>query len=320
MLATAMQTQNFNTPSASSSHELAEEIVRLLQRHANYLTSSAINSPGACRLRQVQGFIESRQPIEMVILGFPAKSPNRQKTFSEHADMGEVEGLRTLNQLCKKISQIYPPGARVNICSDGHIFADLVHVSDANIDRFQKEIEKIIAQFDFDTLSTFSARTVYPRLNGNALRTQMVKDFAQELTEIRKECQATEDGRGLFNGIHRFLFEDDLVLFPELSRSQARERSKQRAYSVIQRSQAFSRLVAAHFPDAVRLSIHPHTATSEKLGIQLVPSDNRWATPWHNVLVMTEGGPRLMPRLQAESLGAKLNFFENQFAFFEMRK
>ncbi len=300
--------------------QTARTINQLLESRGNYLPDLDVSSEhGARRARQAHAFIASGKPIEMVILGFPAKSPNRQKTFSEHADLGEVEGLRTLQRLADDIRTVYSPGAKIHVCSDGHIFADLVHVSDPGIDRFQDEIDKIIVRFGFDSLSTFSARALYPRLKGNSLRGQMMKDFAAPLPEIKMECLANEDGRALFNGIHRFLFEDDLVLFPQLSRNQIRERSKQRAYEVIQRSQAFGKLVESQFPDAIRLSIHPHAAASPKLGIQLVPSPNRWATPWHNVLVMTDAGPCLMPRLEAERQGAALSFFDNQFAFFELR-
>ncbi len=302
--------------------QTARAINQLLESRGNFLSELPleISAHAEKRQRQAYSFIASGKPVELVILGFPAKSPNRQKTFSEHADLGEVEGLRTLQRLASDIQTVYAPGAEIRVCSDGHIFADLVHVSDPGIDRFQEEIEKIIVRFGFDSLSTFSARSLYPRLKGDSLRAQMMKDFAQPLPEIKLECHASEDGRALFNGIHRFLFEDDLVLFPQLSRNQLRERSKQRAYRVIQRSQAFSRLVELQFPEAIRLSIHPHAAASPKLGIQLVPGPNRWATPWHNVLVITDAGPCLMPRYEAERQGAALSFFDNQFAFFELRR
>lgn len=308
------------TPAEPCAEEaLAGSVIRILEAHGNYLAGCLDTPPDDMRFRQACDSIRRQQPIEMVILGFPAKSPNRRKTYSDHADLGEVEGLRTLHRICVQIAQVYTPGARVHVCSDGHVFADLVHVADATVDMFQREIEDIIQRFDLHTLHTFSARSVYPELRGDALRQRLVADFAKDVAATRAECLQSEEGRTQWNGIHRFLFEDDLVRTPELSRNQIRQRSKQRAYAVIQRSQSFGKLVQSRFPGALRLSIHPQFRAAKKLGIQLVPSVDRWATPWHNVLVMTPAGAQLMHRARAQEQGAQLRFSADKFAFFELR-
>ncbi|MEO6596612.1 MAG: L-tyrosine/L-tryptophan isonitrile synthase family protein [Planctomycetota bacterium] len=298
---------------------VATAVVHVLEQYSNCLDGPRSAEQEARRWRRVREFVRQRQPVQMVILGFPAKSPNRRKTLSDHVDLGEVEGLRTLHEICQSISRVHRPGGVVQICSDGHVFADLVHVTDQNVDCFQTEIESVIVRFGFSTLRTFSARAAYPALEGDALRRQLVADHAKDLAATRAECLETAEGRSQWGGIHRFLFEDDLVLFPELSRNQIRERSKQRAYEVIQRSQSFSSLVQEWFPHAVRLSIHPHLPASAKLGICLVPSEDRWATPWHNALVMTAFGARLMHRAEAEQRGARLCHRDEQFAFFDLR-
>ncbi len=316
-----MSHQNTAHPFAPCAEEaLASSVLRCLEAYGNYLPGALSAPEEDPRFRQACDFIRRQHAIEMVILGFPAKSPNRRKTYSDHADLGEVEGLRTLHRLCVQISEIYPPGARVHVCSDGHVFADLVHVPDATVDRFQSEIEAIIRSFDFHTLHTFSARSVYGDLGGDALRHKLVTEHAKDLATTRGECLQTPEGKTLWSGIHRFLFEDDVVRCPELSRNQVRDRSKLRAYEVIQRSQSFSNLVQSRFTGALRLSIHPQLRAAKKLGIQLVPSDDRWATPWHNVLVMTPDGARLMHRARAEELGAQLRFMHDKFAYFELTR
>ena len=91
---------------------------------------------------------------------------------------------------------------------------------------------------------------------------------------------------------------------PEISRSQARKATRERAVEVVRRSDAWGQLVAAAFPRAVRLSIHPQPDVSAKIGIAMLASDDCWLTPWHGVAVVGGTEARLMHRAPAEELGA----------------
>jgi L-tyrosine isonitrile synthase len=75
---------------------------------------------------------------------------------------------------------------------------------------------------------------------------------------------------------------------------------------VIQRSNAWSNLIARRFPAALRLSIHPQPRISEKIGISLVPCANSWGTPWHTVVLANRDGYRLVKRAKAEEQNAVL--------------
>ena len=107
--------------------EAAEQILALLYRHSN---SFAGPSPAAeshlPNLAKLQRFIDAGLPIHFILPAFPAKSPNRQKTLGALPDMADLEGLRMLNALAAKIRAVHAPGARVLICSDGRVFADVV--------------------------------------------------------------------------------------------------------------------------------------------------------------------------------------------------
>ena len=109
----------------------------------------------------------------------------------------------------------------------------------------------------------------------------------------------------MFNGIHRFLFEDAVVLHPDRSRTANRKWTKGRAWEVIQRSDAWGALVSEVFPDAIRLSIHPQPEVSEKIGVHLVDTEDAWLTPWHAVAVLQKDGARVMKRAEAEGMGAE---------------
>ena len=114
-----------------------------------------------------------------------------------------------------------------------------------------------------------------------------------------------QESHRLYLGITRFLIEDAMYPGQTKSRSALQKECRLRSYTVIQRSKAWGELVEDKFPDAVRLSIHPQTCGSVKLGIRLIEPDN-WATPWHGVAVLVKGRYVLLKRAQAEALGAQL--------------
>jgi pyoverdine/dityrosine biosynthesis protein Dit1 len=58
-----------------------------------------------------------------VLPAFPFKSPNRvDKTLGSLPDLGEELALQHLNGLCESIKEIYEPGAKVTITSDGLVY------------------------------------------------------------------------------------------------------------------------------------------------------------------------------------------------------
>ena len=120
--------------------------------------------------------------------------------------------------------------------------------------------------------------------------------------------QRVKDGPLLhaFNGIARFLFEDRAILEPLRSRTALRKECKELAYQVIQRSNAWSRLIADCFPQSLRLSIHPQDPHSEKIGILLTHAEDNWLTPWHGVVVLQDDRFTLTHSHKAEERGAKL--------------
>jgi pyoverdine/dityrosine biosynthesis protein Dit1 len=85
-----------------------------------------------------------------------------------------------------------------------------------------------------------------------------------------------------------------------------KEESKAVAYEVIQRSNAWTRLLAQEFPHALRLSIHPQHPHSDKIGLRITRAADDWLTPWHGVVLLRANDYVLLKRYQAEELGAVL--------------
>lgn len=272
--------------------------------------------------QKIAHYIRRGDPIHMVLPAFPAKSPNPRKTRGHLPDYGEVLALTRLNDLCNSIAKIYPSGAQVTICSDGHVFSDVVRVVDANVDAYVDAINDIIRENAFANLSTFNLKDIFRddgKYDYDCMRMQLDKEFSESVETVRRRVKNETEMRTTFNGIHRFMFEDYAAFHPELSKNAVRERSKILAYHVIRRSNAWSRLVEERFPHAVRLSIHPQLAGSNKIGVCLVPSTDLWRTPWHSVAAFDGHDYMLMPRIQAEAAGAMLSYAHDKYPLYVLQ-
>jgi pyoverdine/dityrosine biosynthesis protein Dit1 len=295
----------------------AREILRLVFRHRRTL-------PGAAKCTQdvidnvceqclephlpfVRRFIGAGLPIHFVLPAFPAKSPNPAKVLGRVPDMAEELSLQFLDNLCAEIRKIHGPGARITICSDGLVFSDLVGVTDADVNNYAERITQIIQQLHLESLETFHMQDLYDEAgSGEQMREWLCRHYAESKETIRERLHSNDSQQALFNGIQRFLFEDQVAIDKGKSRSRVRSECKERTYEVVRRSDAWGRLVADCFPASLRLSIHPQPPHSEKIGILLAESPDVWLTPWHAVALKENGHFRLVKRHEAEELGASV--------------
>lgn len=228
--------------------------------------------------------LRSGHPIRMVLPAFPAKSGNRRKTYSPLPDLGEVLALKRLNALCETISHHHRPGAKLVICSDGRVFSDLVGVTERDVTQYGASLRNICENHQLNHLGFFDLEEVFPGCEDfQEMRGQLEKEYAEPLEALKDRVKENPQTQALFNGIHRFVKEDYFYLYPKLSRNKISRLSKEIAYKVIQRSNAWSHLVERAFPEAVRLSIHPQPPHSPKFPVRLLPGKDRWGTPWHRV-------------------------------------
>ncbi|MCG0285761.1 L-tyrosine/L-tryptophan isonitrile synthase family protein [Streptomyces sp. PSAA01] len=192
--------------------------------------------------------------------------------------------------------------ARVIICSDGHVFGDLIRVPDDHIDAYADGLRRLIRESDLHRLSVFDLRDVLGGLPHDTKRAQVHERYAPTLEALRAEVRAEDHTLALYRGITRFLV-DDTADFTG-TRSALQRTCRTRAYGVIQRSRAWGDLIAEHHPGSVRLSIHPQPVGAPKFGIRLLHAADVWTTPWHSAaLHRTDGTWTLMPRARAERLG-----------------
>lgn len=293
--------------------ELSNKILRQLFRHRRLQPDAGTCFENPCErclalhLPKVRRFVMAGEPIHLLLPAFPAKSPSPQKALGRLPDMAEELALGFLERVCDEIRELYPQGARITICSDGRVFSDLVGVSDKDVTEYGREIDMLLEQSEARSLDTFSMEDLYEMEDHAAMREQLCTHYADALEAIEQRAGAHAHHRALFNGIQRFLFEDRIALETGKSRTQVRNECKERAYRVIQRSDAWGKLIDDCFPTALRLSIHPQSPHSNKIGILLGEADDAWLTPWHGVAVRQRDGRfKLMRRHEAEALGARL--------------
>ncbi|MGW1376837.1 L-tyrosine/L-tryptophan isonitrile synthase family protein [Streptomyces sp. NPDC002446] len=280
-------------------------VLRALLPYRRTLDSAGHDSPDdfPAQLRQLAAPVAAGEPIRFTLPGFPCKSPNPAKVLGRLPDEGERLALRFLDALCARIAAVYPPGARVVICSDGHVFSDLIGVPDVDIDAYSDALRALIRAEGLRHLEVFDLREVYGGgLSHHDKRALVEQRYAPDLAELRALTRSDEPARRLYQGITRFLFEDTARFAG--TRSALQRDCRRRAYGVMRRSSAWGELIAGQHPEAFRLSIHPQPRGSAKFGIRLLEAPDAWLTPWHScVLEHADGRRELMHRAKAERLG-----------------
>lgn len=119
-----------------SDHDVASRIMGIIQGYGqNEKNSSGDAWLGRFKFEpRVRKAIDSNQRIPLVLPAFPWKSVNKvEKVFGALPDLGEVLGLGRLNNLCEDIQEIYAPGARVTVTSDGLVYNDLIGIPDEEV-------------------------------------------------------------------------------------------------------------------------------------------------------------------------------------------
>jgi pyoverdine/dityrosine biosynthesis protein Dit1 len=101
----------------------ATEVLKIIEKYGlNYERTGSWDGFETF-LPVVTGQVERKEPIRMLLPGFPFKSPNtKDKVLGVLPDLGEELALKHLDGLCEKIKDIYEYGAECHITSDGLVY------------------------------------------------------------------------------------------------------------------------------------------------------------------------------------------------------
>lgn len=298
--------------------EILRDILQFRRMAGTHAGCSAANPCSDClapHLPKVVAAIEANVPVSFVLPAFPGKSPNPAKVLGHLPDMAERKALQFLGGLSELVKRVYSPGAQVILCSDGRVFSDVVGMEEDHVSEYQREITRLIGELGLQkTISTFNLDDLFGESSFDDMRAALMERHGIPLEVLQEKVRRggkpgadkdSDDANRMYCGITRFLLEDAARPGQSLSKTAIQKDCRARAYEVIRRSNAWSGLVESRFPAAVRLSIHPQTCGSRKLGIRLLEAES-WMTPWHGVALEIGGRFHLVKRAQAEALGAVL--------------
>lgn len=287
---------------------VAERILDLLlERRRGLAKESAPPGPAALvaptQFTQIMDFVFRGQSIEMALPAFPCKSPSLDKVTGPMPDEGERLALIELDDLCQRIGSLYPPGARLTICSDGHVFGDRLGIDDHTITEYSAGLQGIMTTYNLQHLSIFDLRNLWPNRSFADKRALLDAAWCEPPATLRARAQIDPALARLVSGMTKFLFEDGSEQ-AHGTRTQRQKNAKHSAYQVISRSCGWGKVVSAHFPRHLRLSIHPQPWGAQKLGIRLLQHSDPWTTPWHSVvLYAADGRPHLVRHADARKCG-----------------
>jgi pyoverdine/dityrosine biosynthesis protein Dit1 len=283
--------------------------------------ASGFEHEAAPHMEKLLRVIRKNRPLDLVLPAFPAKSPNRHKTLGHLPDLAEKHALENLKTLCDNIGSVYEPGAKITICSDGRVFADLVCIPDADVTEYGEYLRNYTVTAHGDRFSFFNLDDAFQQAYSyDVLREELLILYGESIASLYRRCKEESEAKAMYLGITRFIFEDYSGIEPFCSGSRTAIQKVARliAYRVIQRSNAWSRLLEDRFPDALRLSIHPQFRVSQKIGVYLGETNgDGWLTPWHSVAVRHNGKISFSKRKDAESCGM-LAFDEGRPSHFEI--
>jgi pyoverdine/dityrosine biosynthesis protein Dit1 len=115
------------TPSSDDYIKMADAILSVIEGYrlkASPFNPAIIQRARSTFLPILTKMVQNRSPVQLVLPAFPFKSPNSvEKVLGVLPDKGEEVSLAHLQGLCDAIADVYEPGARLTIVSDGIVYS-----------------------------------------------------------------------------------------------------------------------------------------------------------------------------------------------------
>ncbi|KAL8995488.1 MAG: hypothetical protein Q9169_004782 [Polycauliona sp. 2 TL-2023] len=256
-------------------------------------------------LSVIEQFLITGSPVKMCLPAFPFKSANKvHKVLGTLPDKAEELALDRLDTMCARIQDIYPPGAKLTIISDGLVYNDLLGISDRDTWAYGEAfrhmaIRKGLKNIDFSRLKDLVAFPLPEKLdeityvaNATNFRRYLFNAYGKADLDMDYEIANNPDTQLTYLGYRRFLESDLKYIFPlNAGRSNRGYKNGVRylAKEMLIRGYAFAAAVKVAFPQYLRLSIHQSTG-EHKISMSLLNTKTGFTTPWHcSVALMADG-------------------------------
>jgi len=257
-------------------------------------------------------FINKEEPIPMTIVGFSMKCPSPLKVISQNADRAEFESLKHLNNFTSEFSEIYKPGAKLDIFADGRMFAkSIIGFTDEKITQYVSQLKTFLKNFQLTKLQIHTPED-YISGNFDEIRSRMVKEFPANRQKINADTFTQEYRRFMRD----FYAKDIRAQDKSISIKESKKMGEQVADEVISAANTYSDFVKSLYPEGmIRLSVHgkPFDNGEKKIGIFLNSQKSNCPMPWHSAafkvdsknkddiflyekkIILEKSGAKLMP-------------------------
>ncbi|KAL8650634.1 MAG: hypothetical protein Q9226_005055 [Calogaya cf. arnoldii] len=320
-LSTVRAAQILNIPATvlgcateSGTYRLSLEILDVLEKYGRHLKCKPVLDQSTIEMEtktpawigkdkflpHVSHYVRQAQPVQLTLPAFPCKSLNRKNKVLGHLpDLGEELALGRLHAMGMDIGKVYPPGAQVNIASDGVLFNDILGISDEDCWDYGEELNAIMSEKGLSTLRFTRCMSLLGHLKEESIdresylastkscRQDLEGRFAPSDEALTELIKTDKDTILTYRGMAKFL-ESEMETSPTLagqSRSARKRVQEKLAKRMMQRSEAFTLAIRTLCPLHVRLSMHPSSGAA-KLSIPLVPTSdgNFQRSPWHSCI------------------------------------
>lgn len=296
--------------------EIPSKILAIIYEYAlNKFEDTVVrHAAGAAKfLSVIKSYVAEGKQVKMCLPAFPFKSANKvYKVFGILPDKAEELALERLNTMCERIADVYEPGAKLTVISDGLVYNDLLCIPDQDVWAYGQAlramaVEKAFTHVDFSRLRDLSDLPLPEKLeeiiyvaNATNFRRHLLNKWGRDDIDIEHEIATKPDTLMTYRGYCRFLESDLQHVFPSGSGRVSPNSStrsiklykkniKFLAKEMLIRGYAFAGACKAAFPDHLRLSIHQSTG-EHKVSMSLLDTKTGYTTPWHcSVAQMVDG-------------------------------
>jgi pyoverdine/dityrosine biosynthesis protein Dit1 len=121
---------------------------------------------------QLEPFITANKQIEFLMLGYPFKSTNHvHKTLGVLPDLAEEVSMKNFEDFGKQISEVYTPGVKITLLSDGFVFNDILEERDSVVDEYAEVAREMARAAPVQLLSL---KDVYGGLDLSTARSKLL--------------------------------------------------------------------------------------------------------------------------------------------------
>ncbi|KAE8840893.1 hypothetical protein PTNB85_04292 [Pyrenophora teres f. teres] len=244
----------------------------------------------------IDQFVLARERVETCLPAFPFKSANTvYKVLGSLPDKAEELALDRLNSMCARIKEIYRPGAKVTIISDGITYNDLLSISDRETWKYGEVLRQMAADRKFNYLGFArmqdlldfplpdKLREITYVANCTNFRRLLLNKYGNPDMDIDQEINSNPDTMLTYLGYRKFLESDLKYIFAlgeNRGSNQYKRDVKYIAKEMLIRGYAFAGAIKNAFPNHLRLSIH-ESIGEHKVPFSLLNTTTGYTTPWH---------------------------------------